>query len=106
MIRSPTVKKMLVAMEKWDAGNCLSDTLPKKWWEVIKTWKGSRAAGILQRYKSSIVFSYYGAFVCMQDTIARTRSRLKSKQPSGQARDCRLSCIQGFRVCTKSTHKH
>ena len=83
MIRSPTVKKMLVAMEKWDAGNCLSDTLPKKWWEVVKTWKGSRAAGILQRYKSSIVFSYYGAFVCMQDTFARTRSRLKAKQPPG-----------------------
>ena len=35
----------------------------KEMLEVVKAWRGSSAAGILQSYKSSIVYSYYRAFV-------------------------------------------
>ena len=41
----------------------------KETWEVVKVWRGSRAAGILQSYKSSIVYSYYRAFVYAQTVI-------------------------------------
>ena len=52
-------------------------TKKKETWEVVKAWRGSRATGILQSYNSSIVYSYYRAFMYAHENENSRKTKIQ-----------------------------